>query len=329
MLDPGLDADVTALVSRALDRDPRALSRILTLAESVPAVANLVDRLVTPRSGEALIIGISGAPGVGKSTTVSALVAAWREHSLRVAVLAVDPSSRSSGGAVLGDRIRMHRHATDKEVFVRSLASRGQLGGLSAAVPLATRILGAAGYDVVVVETVGVGQSEVDVSSLVDTTVIVVAPGMGDAVQAMKAGIIEIGDVFVVNKSDREGATTTRRELRSAVLRSLEPGQWHPSVVLTQAVRGAGIAELVAEIDRHAEHLASSGELVRRRRQRMRREVEILAVDQMRLLLIQEPDRIDSALMEADGRQMTPHEAVRAVWDHLPRSQTAASREEV
>jgi LAO/AO transport system kinase len=310
-------AGVEELVGRALQRDRRALARLLTLTESVPESAAAIDALMTPKAGAARIVGVTGAPGVGKSTTVSALLSALRARDLRVAVLAVDPSSTATGGAVLGDRIRMLGHATDDGVFVRSLAARGQLGGLAAAVPLATRVLDAAGYDVIVLETVGVGQSEIDVSSLVDTTVVVLAPGMGDAVQSMKAGIIEVGDVFVVNKSDRDGAATTRREIRSAVRRSLEHGQWQPPVLLTEAVRDVGISELVEKLDCHAEHLAASGELTRRRRVRVRREVEILVLEGVRLLMARNDDLVDGVTGRAVSRRQPPHQAARAVLDGL------------
>jgi len=223
------------------------------------------------------VVGLTGAPGVGKSTSTSALVRALRAQGKRVAVLAIDPSSPFSGGALLGDRIRMSEHDTDPDVFIRSMASRGHLGGLAGAAPQALRVLDAAGCDVILVETVGVGQSEVEIAGIADTTLVLMAPGMGDGIQAAKAGILEIGDVFVINKADRDGANSTRRELRTMV--GMRPDEaWTPPVVLTVATQGDGVNELVDEISKHREFLTSSGDLQRRRVARARREVEALAL---------------------------------------------------
>jgi LAO/AO transport system kinase len=224
---------------------------------------------------------LTGAPGVGKSTSTAAFVSALRSQGKRVAVLAIDPSSPFSGGALLGDRIRMGEHDTDPDVFIRSMASRGHLGGLAAAAPQALRVLDAAGYDVIIVETVGVGQSEVEISGLADTTLVLVAPGMGDGIQAAKAGILEIGDIFVINKADRDGANSTRRELRG-MLALREEGDWKPPIVLTVATAGDGIDEVVQDIARHREYLESSGGLLRRRRARAHREIEAIALGEMR-----------------------------------------------
>jgi LAO/AO transport system kinase len=227
-------------------------------------------------------VGITGAPGVGKSTSTNALVAAMRADDRRVGVLAVDPSSPFSGGALLGDRVRMGDHALDPEVYIRSVGSRGHLGGLARSTPQAVRVLEAAGCDVVVVETVGVGQSEVEVAGLADTTLVLLAPGMGDGIQAAKAGILEIGDVYAVNKADREGADRTRRELRTMLTMAERPeGAWRPPVLQTVASTGEGIDALLAEIDRHAAWLAESGELARRRTARARSEVEAIALATM------------------------------------------------
>jgi len=219
----------------------------------------------------ARVIGITGAPGAGKSTTVNALVVALRERAERVAVLAVDPSSPFSGGALLGDRVRMQGHATDPGVFIRSMASRGQLGGLAAATPMAIRALDAAGFDVILVETVGVGQAELEIASAADSTIVVVVPGMGDSIQAAKAGILEIADVLVVNKADRPDTAATVTDLRN--MTALSPAAWRPPVVPTVATTSGGIAELVAELDRHWSWLSASGDLERRRRARARDEV--------------------------------------------------------
>ena len=217
---------------------------------------------LAPYAGNAHIIGITGSPGVGKSTSTGALVGARRTQGKRVGVLAVDPSSPFSGGALLGDRIRMQDHALDPEVYIRSMASRGHLGGLSWAAPQALRVLDAAGCDVVLVETVGVGQSEVEIASMADTTLVLLAPGMGDGIQAAKAGILEIGDLYVINKADRDGADTVRRELRGMLGLSQRPeGAWMPEIIKTVAMTGEGVDDVVTAIDAHLTHLKASGEL--------------------------------------------------------------------
>ncbi len=228
----------------------------------------------------ARVIGITGAPGAGKSTTASALVAALRKRVERVAVLAVDPSSPFSGGALLGDRVRMQGHATDSGVFIRSMASRGQLGGLAAATPMAIRALDAAGFDVILVETVGVGQAELEIASAADSTVVVVVPGMGDSIQAAKAGVLEIADVLVVNKADRPDTQVTVRDLRNMV--ALSSAAWKPPVVTTVATTSEGIDSLTAELDRHWSWLSASGDLARRRRARARDEVLAMAFGAVR-----------------------------------------------
>ena len=238
---------------------------------------------LAPYAGQAHVVGLTGSPGVGKSTSTAALVTALRREDKRVGVLAVDPSSPFSGGALLGDRVRMQDHALDREVYIRSMASRGHLGGLSWATPQALRVLDAAGCDVILVETVGVGQSEVEVAAMADTTVVLLAPGMGDAIQAAKAGILEVGDLYVINKSDRDGADQVRRELRSMLALAERPeGAWRPEIVKTVASKGEGVDEVVAAIDRHRAHLASSGDLERRRLRRARDEIEAIAVTALR-----------------------------------------------
>jgi LAO/AO transport system kinase len=233
--------------------------------------------------GGAHVVGITGSPGVGKSTSTSALVGALRARGKRVGVLAVDPSSPFSGGALLGDRIRMQDHALDQDVYIRSMASRGHLGGLSWAAPQALRVLDAAGCDVILVETVGVGQSEVEIASMADTTLVLLAPGMGDGIQAAKAGILEIGDVYVINKADRDGADQVRRELRSMLSLAQRPeGAWKPEIVKTVATTGEGVDDVVAALDAHLAHLRASGELGARRVRRAREEIEAIAVTSLR-----------------------------------------------
>lgn len=265
------------------------MARLISLVEDASPSLREVMRLLAPHAGAARpdggahIIGITGSPGVGKSTSTNALVGALRKAGKRVGVLAVDPSSPFSGGALLGDRIRMQDHALDPEVYIRSMASRGHLGGLSWSAPQALRVLDAAGCDVVLVETVGVGQSEVEIASMADTTLVLLAPGMGDGIQAAKAGILEIGDLYVINKADRDGADTVRRELHGMLgLASRAEGAWVPEIVKTVAVTGEGVDEVVATIEAHRAHMTASGELLARRTRRAREEIEAIAMTSLR-----------------------------------------------
>ncbi len=279
----GRTADVPDLVGRAASGDPRAVARLISLVEDGSPQLRAVMKAIAPLAGRARVLGLTGAPGVGKSTTSGALVHAYRRLGRRVGVVAVDPSSPFTGGALLGDRIRMQDHATDRDVFIRSMATRGHLGGLATATPQALRVLDAAGFDVIIVETVGVGQAEVEVASLADTTIVLVAPGMGDAIQAAKAGILEVGDVFVVNKADRDGAHQALRDLRNMIaLAGRNESAWRPPIVSTVAVRDEGIDELVGKLDAHAEWLERSGELTRRRRARAGSEVAAIALAELR-----------------------------------------------
>jgi LAO/AO transport system kinase len=269
---------VADVVSGAIAGNPRDVGRLLTLIENDPRAASEFRRQAPDPVG--MVIGLTGPPGVGKSTTTAALIAALRERDVRVAVLAIDPSSPFSGGALLGDRIRMQHHATDEHVFIRSMAARGQLGGLAAAAPAVMDALLRCGFDAVLVETVGVGQSEMDIAGLADTTVVLLSPGAGDGVQAAKAGILEVGDVFVVNKADREGADATTRELRTMI----DLGQWSgwvPPVVKTVAATGEGIEELLDVITAHTAWLRSTGQRTERRRTRIRAEVAALVTSRV------------------------------------------------
>ena len=274
---------VPYLVERAREGDARAVARLISLVEDASPLLREVMAGLAPYTGHAQIVGITGSPGVGKSTSTNALLTALRATGKRVGVLAVDPSSPFSGGALLGDRVRMQDHALDSEVYIRSMASRGHLGGLAWSTPQALRVLDAAGCDVVLIETVGVGQSEVEIAGLADTTLVLVAPGMGDGIQAAKAGILEIGDIYVVNKADRDGADQVRRELRNMLaLAERTDESWKPPIVQTVAHTGTGIDEVVERIDGHRAWLESSGELARRRVRRARDEVEAIAVTALR-----------------------------------------------
>ncbi|MGQ0574368.1 MAG: methylmalonyl Co-A mutase-associated GTPase MeaB [Pseudonocardia sp.] len=281
---PGLD--VADLVARARRGEQRAVGRLLSLVENGGPQLREVAATLAPHAGRAHVVGITGPPGVGKSTSVSVLVAALRGSGRRVGVLAVDPSSPFSGGALLGDRVRMGEHATDDGVFIRSMATRGHLGGLAWATPQALRVLDAAGCDVVLVETVGVGQSEIDVVALADTTVVLLAPGMGDGVQAAKAGILEVADVFVVNKADRDGADQTVRDLRYMMSLGCSPGDggpgWTRPVVRTVAARAEGATELVSALDAHRGWLDASGGREQRRLARAESEIQAITLDQVR-----------------------------------------------
>ncbi|MDQ4006875.1 MAG: methylmalonyl Co-A mutase-associated GTPase MeaB [Actinomycetota bacterium] len=274
---------VDDLVERARGGDPRAVARLISLVEDASPQLREVSAKLAPHTGNAQIVGVTGAPGVGKSTSTSALVTALRRTGKRVGVLAVDPSSPFSGGALLGDRVRMQDHATDREVYIRSMATRGHLGGLAWSTPQALRVLDAAGCDVVLVETVGVGQSEVEVAGLADTTLVLLAPGMGDGIQAAKAGILEIGDIYVVNKADRDGADQVRRDLRAMLaLAERTEGGWRPPIVKTVAQSGEGVDEVVGKIDQHRDWMTEHGELAVRRRRRARDEIEAIALTALR-----------------------------------------------
>ncbi len=274
---------VSELVDRARAGEPRAVAKLISLVEDAAPLREVMAALA-PYAGNAYVIGITGSPGVGKSTSTSALVTAYRRAGHRVGVLAVDPSSPFTGGALLGDRVRMQEHATDPGVYIRSMASRGHLGGLAWFTPQALRILDAAGCDVILVETVGVGQSEVEIAGLADTTVVLLAPGMGDGIQAAKAGILEIGDVYVVNKADREGADAAAHELNQmlALGDRRQPGDWRPPIVKTVASRGKGTDEVVEALAKHRAWLSETGELAARRRRRVADEIEAIAVTALR-----------------------------------------------
>jgi len=284
--------DVHALIAGVLAHEPRAVARAISLVEDGGEDLAALSGGIYEHTGGAATVGITGAPGVGKSTLAAALVRLARHEGRRVAVLAVDPTSPYTGGALLGDRVRMQEHATDPDVFIRSMATRGHLGGMALATPEAVRILDAAGYELVIVETVGVGQAEIEVAAATDTALVVLAPGLGDAVQMAKAGILEIADVFVVNKADRDGAAAVQRELRQ-MLQLGAALTWEPPVLATTATTDDGLEELWLAIARHRAHLDATGSLRIRRHTRVLQEVEAIAAERFRQTTVR--------ALEADG----------------------------
>ena len=291
--------------------DRRALARLLTAVERGGEEARRVGAAAHPRSGSATVIGLTGAPGAGKSTLTAALLARIRADRERTGVLAIDPSSPFTGGAILGDRVRMGDHALDEGVFIRSMATRGHLGGLSAATPGAIRVLDAVGFDPVVIETVGVGQIEVEIAGAADTTVVVVNPGWGDAIQANKAGLLEIADVFVINKADRPGVDDARRDLEHML--DLSPRtDWRPPIVEAVATDGTGVDELWGALCAHGHHLDEGDRRVTARRERADAEVRSLVVEELaaRAALVCTGPRYDELVDGVVAADLDPWQAV-------------------
>lgn len=306
--------EVSTLVARALDGDRVAIAKLISLVEQGGDTARTAVAQVHPHTGHAWSIGITGAPGAGKSTLTDRLVARIRAGGAEVGVLAIDPSSPFSGGAILGDRVRMQQHATDPGVFIRSMATRGHLGGLALATPQAVRVLDAVGKPWIVVETVGVGQVEVEIAGQADTTVVVVNPGWGDAVQAAKAGLLEIADVFVVNKADRPGVSDAVRDL-DGMLEMTGAVEWRPPIVCTVATTGEGTDELFDAVARHRAFLGTGDRLADRRRARLRAELHTIVVER----LVEEADALctgpgfDSLVTDVETRARDPYGAVDAL----------------
>ena len=306
--------DPAALLAGVRAGRPRAVGRLISLVESSsPLVPGLVAALAAD-TGRALVVGLTGAPGVGKSSAVGVLVARLRERGERVGVLAVDPTSPFSGGAVLGDRVRMQEHALDTGVHIRSMATRGELGGLAVAVPAALRVLDAAGCATTLVETVGVGQSEVAVAATADVTLVLLAPGAGDGVQLAKAGVLEVADVLVVTKADRDGAPGLARELRAMVAHGQrEPGDWVPPVVQLSSIEPFGVDDVLAAVRAFAQHQRSTGGWQARRTRRARGEVEQLVLAEVRASAPGGAGELDRLAAEVSEGRLDPYAAARSL----------------
>ncbi len=314
--------------ARVLSGDRRAVARAISMVEDGSTDLPRLSEELYPRTGRAQTVGLTGAPGVGKSSLAEQLVRAARARDRTVAVLAIDPTSPFTGGALLGDRLRMQAHATDPGVFIRSMATRGHLGGMALAAPEALRILDASGKDLIIVETVGVGQAEVEVATATDSTLVVVQPGWGDAVQASKAGILEIADVFVVNKADREGADDAVRDLRN-MLRMGPKGEWEPPIVRTSTLTGDGIDELWEAVEKHRDFGERSGELARRRRSRTLEEVQSMVAFRLgrraAALLRGERDGGEGLADDLAARRIDPYRAAEILLSEVMAPDGAAT----
>jgi LAO/AO transport system kinase len=300
------------LVEKVLAGDRLALARLVSRIENNGAEARAALAALYPYTGRAHRVGVTGAPGTGKSTLVNEMAKVWRRQGQTVGIVAVDPTSPFSGGALLGDRIRMRDLAGDPGVFIRSMATRGSLGGLARATGDAVKVLDAAGFDIVLIETVGAGQSEVDIARTAHTVLVVEAPGFGDDVQAIKAGILEIADILVVNKADQPGAEHTARTLRAMLDLGQARRSWHPPILKTVATEGQGVAAVVEAVTQHRAYLETSGELARQERERVTAELHHLLREALvARWLRQIPDgQVDAAIERILAREVDPHTAV-------------------
>lgn len=307
--------DPVTLAESVLRGSPQAVARLISLVENRPAEAVPVLRLLHPHTGRGYVVGVTGPPGSGKSTLIDALVRTVRRGGRRVGVVAVDPTSPFSGGAILGDRIRMQEHSTDPGVFVRSMATRGHLGGLAPAAAAAVEVLDAYGCDLILLETVGTGQAEVDIVGAADTVLVVTVPHLGDAIQTLKAGIMEIGDVFVVNKADRGDADRTATEIKMMLGLAPDRGGWRPPVLLTTATGGTGILEVGEAIERHREYQTAHGLLAGRRQARRRQEILMIIEERLRGHVIGRAgrQRLDALAARVAHGELDPYTAAETL----------------
>jgi len=301
------------LTGKILEGDVRAAARLMRdIEDGAPAAIKELESIYL-HTGKAHVVGVTGAQGVGKSTLVDALISIFRRENMTVGVIAIDPTSPFTGGALLGDRVRMQKHSLDKGVFIRSLATRGWGGGLSKATTSMIHIMDAMSKNVILVETVGAGQTEIDVTKVTDTSIVILTPGMGDEIQMMKAGIMEAADIFVINKADKEGASSLQYELEVMLgMKSYAPSEWKPGIVLTEAVYGKGTEELVKVILRHREFLVSSGGLERRRKQRVKLELIEAVESSLKDYIHQQIDKgdyLETLVNDLVQRKTSPHSA--------------------
>lgn len=304
----------TDWATRVLEGSTRAAGRAITLIENSDTDSEEIAHVLYPHAGNAYVVGVTGPPGVGKSTLVDNLVQAYRQRRRRVGIIAVDPNSPFSGGAILGDRIRMMRHTVDPDVFIRSMGSRGHLGGVSLATANAKDVLDALGMDAIFLETVGVGQSELEVAEIADTTMVVLSPGQGDSVQSIKAGIMEIADIFVVNKADHPAAARTVADLNELLRLDSTRRPWTPPIIQTVATSEEGTEDLMAALDKHREFLQEGGELERRRRKRLQRQIIDIATRRIRedvLLPTADREGFEQVFDDVVSRRIDPFAAAR------------------
>ena len=302
------------LIQRVINGDRRAIARAISLVENRSAERVELMRGIAPRRGKAYCIGITGSPGAGKSSLVEGLTTEYRKQGKSVGVIAVDPTSPFSGGALLGDRIRMQNHATDQEVFIRSMGTRGSLGGLNQATRDTVKILDAAGFEIILLETVGVGQSELEIMKVADTTVVVLTPGAGDSIQAMKAGIMEIAHVFAVNKADLPGAKKVVNEVQAMLEQAYHEAPWRPPVVETVTLDGTGMPELAEGVAKHKNYLEENGELTDLRNRRVQEEVMELLEQEIRSRV---SALLDAELEQVDGDYHDVYGTVKRIMDKL------------
>ncbi len=316
----GVTIDLDTLTKDLLSGDRRALARAISLVENGGPQATQLVKQLYPQSGRAHLIGVTGSPGVGKSTLVDALITQMRKANLKVGVLAVDPSSPFTGGAILGDRIRMQAHTLDRSVFIRSMANRGHSGGIAMGTYDAVRMLEASGYDVVIIETVGVGQSELAIAQAADTTILVLMPGSGDDVQAIKSGIMEIGDIFVVNKGDLPGANKTATDITASLELASFSNDWRPPVITCVAETNEGVEKVWEAAKQHREFLQSSGELKERRKSKVQAELAELVAGMARDSLkaaLETPGENQKMLSQVVEHEVDPHSAAETLAKHL------------